>query len=249
MAMERIVLGTAALLLAITGGCSGGDGAPSNDDLDAGVDGFDENYISEVCQRMDGCDMADDSTLSECIATGTEILDAQSPADQEVFQRSLGDCLDLHRECDAFSACVGDAVQDASFDLDGGVEPPDACGVTGALCTLRSDCCAGYLCVNFGDSVTCARTCTADSQCLGDSCCVSLEGGGGACGPASFCDPPTSDPCGDCISSCSGLGIPGCCTGVGCICEDECAVSGCTPPARFCCGPYDCICTTNCPYD
>lgn len=248
MTKQRIVLGAAALLLAISGGCSGGGGEPSNDDLDGGVVGFDENYINEVCQRMDGCGLSVDASLSECVSTGTEILNAQTTADQETFQRSLGDCLDL-RECDAFSTCVQDAVQDVYVGLDGGTDPPDSCGITGAPCTLRSDCCANNLCVDFGDSVTCARSCTNDSDCFGDSCCVSLEGGGSACAPASFCDPQTSDPCGDCISSCSGLGIPGCCTGAGCICEDECAVSGCTPPATFCCGPYDCICTPNCPYD
>jgi hypothetical protein len=125
--------------------------------------------------------------------------------------------------------------------------PPGECSGANAPCVKNSDCCANHLCVSFGDTTICAHECTSNSQCVSD-CCADLDGGGGACGADSFCDPATSDPCGDCISSCSGLGIPGCCTGLGCICEDECAVSGCTPPAEFCCGPYDCICTTNCPY-
>ena len=61
--------------------------------------------------------------------------------------------------------------------------------------------------------------------------------GGGASG----------DACSDCLSACSGL--PGCCTGSGCMCQGSCQPAGCGSGFGYCCGSYgDCICMQNCPY-
>jgi hypothetical protein len=44
---------------------------------------------------------------------------------------------------------------------------------------------------------------------------------GKKCSTAGICiDADTGDPCSTCLASCRGL--PGCCTGCGCICEDAC---------------------------
>ena len=61
----------------------------------------------------------------------------------------------------------------------------------------------------------------------------------------------SNDICSDCLSSCQGVPGTSCCTGKGCLCEDECrpAPSDCSGSSTFCCGPYgDCICLSNCPY-
>lgn len=58
------------------------------------------------------------------------------------------------------------------------------------------------------------------------------------------------DVCSACLSDCQNVPGTSCCTGSGCLCEDECrpAPSDCGT-RTFCCGPYgDCICTNNCPY-
>jgi hypothetical protein len=131
----------------------------------------------------------------------------------------------------------------------------DNCLPAGRSCSVNGDCCGfstgDALCVRFPDQdVYCAAVCKYHSDCA-DNCCVPLEGGDGACGEASNCSGTSQgsgDACDECLDSCSGLSS--CCTGSGCICEDECAVTGCTPPNELCCGPYDCICLPpgDCPY-
>lgn len=54
--------------------------------------------------------------------------------------------------------------------------------------------------------------CAINEICKNDHCQASTSSGGGS----------SSTSCSDCISSCSGLGIPSCCTGTGCICESDC---------------------------
>ena len=57
------------------------------------------------------------------------------------------------------------------------------------------------------------------------------------------------DSCSQCLSNCQGL--PSCCIGSGCFCQQECTVSStdCVEGTSFCCGPYgDCFCMANCPY-
>ncbi|MCR9159102.1 MAG: hypothetical protein ACE37F_09730 [Nannocystaceae bacterium] len=61
---------------------------------------------------------------------------------------------------------------------DGGV-----CSDPGQPCGSHGDCCdSDVLCV---DGV-CAAACSFDDECV-SLCCADLEGGGGACAPASFC--------------------------------------------------------------
>ena len=72
-----------------------------------------------------------------------------------------------------------------------------------------------------------------------------------------FCSCPGTQPlasggggnseCSDCISSCSGLGLSSCCTGVGCICEDECKYQ--VGPRRTCDylqGKWELLTSTDC---
>lgn len=68
----------------------------------------------------------------------------------------------------------------------------------------------------------CLRNC--DSRVCGPDGC---GGSCGTCPPGKTCSTAgtcieigSGDPCSDCLSSCKGL--PGCCTGCGCLCEDEC---------------------------
>jgi len=244
--MYRILASSAvAVLLALMGpGCESNQGDGASNDAGVGSHDASGDRILAVCERFDSCDLLGGAAVAQCVVQSEEALSALSASVWDVLDPLIDDCLESVDACDAFEACIG-----AVFaDIDAGVEgpnPPGDCSYTGAACVWNSDCCANHLCVNFGDTTSCAIECTVDSQCV-SGCCADLKGGGGACGPASFCEPSNSDPCGDCISACSGLS--GCCTGLGCICEDECAVSHCTPPAEFCCGPYDCICTANCPY-
>jgi len=75
----------------------------------------------------------------------------------------------------------------------------------------------------------CDNSCNeCKSNCIGKEC--GPDGCGGSCGScpsgekcsaAGKCISESSgDPCTECLNSCRGL--PGCCTGCGCICEDEC---------------------------
>lgn len=69
---------------------------------------------------------------------------------------------------------------------------------------------------------------TCEPRCAGREC--GPDGCGGNCGtcpPGRECsisgqciDSSSSDPCRECLETCRGL--PGCCTGCGCICEEEC---------------------------
>jgi hypothetical protein len=127
----------------------------------------------------------------------------------------------------------------------------DDCKAIGELCEDIFDCC-GYeqglaLCSGVGfDPTICQPSCSDDSECL-PGCCLDW-GEGRFCSEITSCHNTTgSDACDECLETCSGLSS--CCTGLGCICEDACRVTGCNPPARLCCGPFgDCICTANCPY-
>ena len=94
------------------------------------------------------------------------------------------------------------------------------CASTGGTCVVTSDCCGDRTCVDDGTRSQCYDNCTSDSQCA-SGCCAPLEGGGGVCADAGYCRPTTSpNRCSECLSTCRGL--PSCCTGTGCICDDEC---------------------------
>jgi hypothetical protein len=100
----------------------------------------------------------------------------------------------------------------------------------------------------------------ADCEVCNPSCgsreCGS-DGCGGQCGSCSgdqICqagkcvDVSGNDECQRCLSECQGM--PSCCTGSGCICEEECMPS-CDSPNAWCCSSTgDCMCMhpDNCPY-
>lgn len=127
-------------------------------------------------------------------------------------------------------------------------------------CSASTQCCGfsttpgigDAVCVDFGTEISCSRLCNSDDDCS-SGCCAPLEGVSvGACAPSSFCDDdpgPGGDACTECIADCSELNLPQCCTGVGCLCEDECATDDCPSGWTYCCGPYgDCLCLPDCPY-
>jgi hypothetical protein len=85
----------------------------------------------------------------------------------------------------------------------------------------------------------CSHCQCGDGQCQSFSPCNESQANCSAdCGT-------TNTACDDCLESCQGM--PSCCTGYGCMCQDECAITSCTPPYQLCCGPYgDCICLQSC---
>jgi hypothetical protein len=75
--------------------------------------------------------------------------------------------------------------------------------------------------------------------------CESFSGRGDVQRPG---DSSGSD-CASCLAACRDNDVDGCCTGTGCVCQDACNASNCSPPRERCCGPLgSCICTSNCPY-
>lgn len=104
--------------------------------------------------------------------------------------------------------------------------PADPCATSAACsaCTARSSC--GW-CASSSQCQTGTSAGPGSGSC-GDWAWVSSSCGGGG----SACDA--------CISSCQGL--PSCCTGTGCICEDECSTPACGPGYCIGCNPYWCYC-------
>ena len=97
-----------------------------------------------------------------------------------------------------------------------------ACSGQGEHCDSRWDCCGftsdKVYCVRFDTVVACTRSCSVDSDCPSD-CCVPLDTGELVCAlDDSFCS--SNDACAECLEACHGL--PACCTGTGCMCDDEC---------------------------
>jgi hypothetical protein len=125
------------------------------------------------------------------------------------------------------------------------------------------DCCASGDPCGYGDDgeCDCPDQSWDDADCSGsgDDCCASGDpcgyGDDGECDcpdqswDDADCrgDAPNTE-CDDCLAACDGL--PSCCTGTGCMCQDECAVTSCGDPYALCCGAYDCTCTlpADCPY-
>ena len=86
-------------------------------------------------------------------------------------------------------------------DVDSDCGPGWVCDYNSCLipCRSTSDCPSGYKCgVYEGEKVS--------------SICIEKEGSSG--------NGNSSDACSRCLESCRGL--PDCCTGCGCLCEDEC---------------------------
>jgi hypothetical protein len=86
--------------------------------------------------------------------------------------------------------------------------------------------------------------CQADEACfIGTAMprCEKLVTGGGPDGGTG------GAACTSCIEQCQGL--PGCCTGSGCTCEEACMPTSCVSGTTYCCGPDgSCFCLADCPY-
>lgn len=145
-----------------------------------------------------------------------------------------------------FPQCERTSIVTYDYACDG-CESDGECGpgwiCTGGRCELGecerdSDC--------PGATNLCRDRACVDVECVSNSDCSSGE----RCGPGNRCERVTTDnACQDCLNECRDLGISGCCTGRGCLCETECApkpsdCGGSRP--YFCCGAFGCLCR-KCP--
>lgn len=97
------------------------------------------------------------------------------------FSRSAGETCEESVDCEGSLVC-------RSGVCTGSGGGGGSCGTGGDSCT--NGCCSDYVCVNWSyEPKSCAASCTRSSQC-NSGCCVSLNGGSGACnspGPNSRC--------------------------------------------------------------
>lgn len=84
-------------------------------------------------------------------------------------------------------------------------------------------------------------TCPESERCVNGTCIPPIN-------PSTTTSSSGQSACDTCLDTCQGF--PGCCTGTGCVCQDECRPSStCAGGATYCCGPDGfCFCTTSCPY-
>lgn len=122
----------------------------------------------------------------------------------------------------------------------------------------------GFECTPNCDAAVCGGddcggvcgTCGADEFCAqgaGERSCMQRTGGSGS--GSSGGGGTAFDACGECLSECLDLNIPGCCSSsVSCLCYDACAPRSCPDGFSLCCG-FDgaCFCAEDdtpfaCPY-
>lgn len=115
---------------------------------------------------------------------------------------------------------------------------PGMCLDANETCATNSDCCVSHLCVDFGNAIICAHECTTASQCV-SGCCISLEGGGGACGAASFCETNGTCPSNNCTET-PYTGSRYMCVNGSCVCKPHCQPFG----SSVCCGGS--LCAGDC---
>lgn len=108
-----------------------------------------------------------------------------------------------------FNYAGGSYWNDTSCDLRGGPTPETMATLAADCVTVENECtptctprCSGRVCGPDGCGASCG------------SCASGTCGTNGQCGSS-------GDSCSSCIQSCSGMGDP-CCTGCGCVCQDEC---------------------------
>ncbi len=182
-------------------GASGTDGASSASDGDGGDSngsGGSPGQCEQQSPEGDACGDGDDCSVA-CLC-GDGVVNSGRCVN--------GSCADPQETCadacDEFDAgdfpgayCALDNSGGSSDD-----DPPDPtgsddsgdggqCVPTGETCEINGDCCgfdAGTtLCTSFsGGLVACADVCFFDSDCVSD-CCVSVDSGGGVCGPSTEC--------------------------------------------------------------
>ncbi len=160
-------------------------------------------------------------------------------------------CLNYTCGFDYASCLLDDECSNLMGCLDGCPSSDDACvqdcanSSTQAAIDLYN---AFPQCAHDGCAEECGLS-TCEPACAGKAC--GPDGCGGSCGTCASgltCNNGSCTSgnnyaaCNDCLDSCYGL--PGCCTGMGCMCQSECATSGeCPPGTEFRCGPYgDCYC-------
>ena len=166
------------------------------------------------------------------------VCDYQSCAAEKVDCLTDDACVSL---LDCAAACSTDSCVQSCVQWEPeGVEPLRDWGdcqerSCGPVCGYEEVCmpsCAGRACGPDGCGGSCGA-CGAGDTCTAAGRCVSSGIGSSACS--------------DCLAGCQGL--PQCCTGLGCVCQDACTPAGCPPGTTFCCGPYgDCLCLEYCPY-
>ena len=162
------------------GDADGGDGGtcvmtnPRGKRCDAGAD------CSVACLCSDGV-----VTAGSCV--NRSCLDADEVCEDACESFDRGDYAGGY--CAVGNGSAGDDGNDDGND--DGSDGADACMAAGDACQINGDCC-GFAngtstCTWFEDGLmVCADYCVVGADCS-SGCCVPLEGGGGVCGPASFC--------------------------------------------------------------
>jgi len=202
------------------GGCDDGN-ACTDDVCEEGTcwryprpDGIRECRADQVVGCASGVEVTQ-SCLDRCLAAGTNVSLGCGAGECEcaTFEPT---CVAGGQEC-AYPDDVPSLARCVSAPSGGRIWTVESCseicaadgwvatgecgaGSTGdEVCFCCAPECGGRECGNDGCGGTCGR-CDYDERCYG-----------GRCEP---------DRCQDCLDSCRGL--PGCCTGTGCICDSEC---------------------------
>lgn len=111
-----------------------------------------------------------------------------------------GDCLVYLIDPDPQATINKWFLVDAAQGTSGAVQ--SCAGITGVYDVCIPDC-TGKICGNDG--------------CNGS--CGACSGSNMVCNASGSCE---YDACGACLDNCTDLGLPGCCTGAGCLCEGDC---------------------------
>jgi hypothetical protein len=153
---------------------------------------------------------------------------------------NFGDSARCTMECTRDGHCPEDCCVGLEDSDQSVCAPGEYCGSTckgaGETCSRNGDCCSGYVCVNWGDHVSCAYECSYGSEC-NSGCCADLESGSGACGNSIYCSESDGGGGDECpFSNCRDLAGGYVCVDGACECSPECTVYG----SSVCCGGSFC---------
>jgi hypothetical protein len=116
----------------------------------------------------------------------------------------------------------------------------------GAVCEWNNECYSAWCTGTSGQTLHCEGPKTAGQSCskaddcrTGMTCSgVCVSGSGGSGGSSGSGGGSGTSACDSCLASCRGLSS--CCTGSGCICQDECL-----PPVPTCTGGKSLVCDSS----
>jgi hypothetical protein len=126
----------------------------------------------------------------------------------------------------------------------GGSSSPGGTKHNGDACEWNNECISGWCTGVAGQQLHCSGTKSGGSSCSSsDECKTGLSCSGGVCttgssgsgGSRGSGGSTGTSACDSCLATCRGLAS--CCTGSGCICQDECL-----PPVPTCTGGKELVC-------